>query len=71
MDNPVMIKCGSHRARERLLRAFGKLQSYWAWDHPGLYGWFMIDRADLSKARAIKGISAPRVDPAAFSTTWS
>lgn len=53
----VMIKVGSHRARQKLFQLLGKLQCYFSWDTSCTGGFYMIDDADLNKALEITGIS--------------
>lgn len=55
----VFVKCGSHRARERLtsLVGSGKLQCYFDFQRPSKGGYYQIPEAKLEEARKIPGVT--------------
>jgi hypothetical protein len=54
----VFVKCGSHRARERLVSLLGlRPQCYWSWDYPATGGYFPIPEEKLAEARKIPGVT--------------
>ena len=55
----VFVKCGSHRAREKLTRLLGggEHKSYYSWDHPSKGGYYKIPVDKLAEARKIPGVS--------------
>jgi len=53
-----IVKCNSHRARERLLRAFSRKLAYEMCG--GLYGSYYVTEEESVQARKIKGVSIAR-----------
>jgi hypothetical protein len=57
-SDAVLIRCSSHRARAKLLRITGPLQSYFSWHADG--EWYYVPTSLADKALSITGISRAR-----------
>lgn len=71
-DSPVIVRVKSHRARQRLTQAVGRLpQGFHSWDFPGEFR--EITAEEFAKARAIPGITRARVNRESLSPyfDWS
>ena len=66
-----LVRCASHRARKRLFGAIRREpQGYWHWEKPSRYGVYEVSAAELSVARAVKGVLRVRGDTAEWSHCW-
>jgi hypothetical protein len=68
----VFVKCGSHRARDRLtmLLDVEKMPCYWSFRHPAKGGYFKIPEERLAEARKIPGVTKA-TNPQELSPCWS
>ena len=61
MAPQVFVRCGSHRARERLLSVVGKDRPcYFRWSDTASRGMYRIPAALLARARQIPGVTKLR-----------
>jgi hypothetical protein len=58
IPDAVLVRCNSHRARAKLLRLTGPLQSYFSWDANG--EWYYVPTELADAALSITGISKAR-----------
>lgn len=69
----VMIRCGSHRAREHLFRLLPvQPKGHWSWDRHATGGFYLIPKSMLKSAREIKGVTkAKDVDDLRECISWT
>jgi hypothetical protein len=69
-EETVFVRCGSHRARERLFRLLGhKPHCHYDWDRPATGGYYPIPAGRLAEARKIAGVTRAR-HPEALRACW-
>lgn len=57
-DGKALIKCSSHRARDKMKRALNRLpQSYWSLQRESAKGLYEVPVEELEKLKGIVGIT--------------
>jgi hypothetical protein len=67
----VFVKCGSHRARNRLIGRSATAQGFYSLERPCRFGIYAVCTEALHEALGITGVTRFRGDPAQLGACYS